>query len=81
MVEESRCGLNSMNLNEVSQSEALLAKQSGGAGSKQNQRHQKKKDYGKQKGKCFKCGSTQHFKKDCNAQWINQSKCCLGTEK
>lgn len=67
MVEENRHGLQGMNLNEVSQSEALFAKPSGGAVGKQNQKHQKKKRDNKQKGKCFKCGSTEHYRKDCDA--------------
>lgn len=62
MVEESRCGLQNISLNEVSKSEALLAKQSTGSYNKKNQRSK-----WKQKGKCFKCGSTEHFKRDCKA--------------
>lgn len=62
MVEESRCGLQSMNLNEVSKSEALLAKQSIGSKKKSQPAHKKK-----QRGKCFRCGSTEHYKRDCKA--------------
>lgn len=66
MVEENRCGLQSLNLNEVKTSEALLAR-GAGASNKQYQKHQKKSGKSKQKGKCFKCGSTQHYKRDCKA--------------
>lgn len=66
MVEESRLGLQSLNLNEVGKSEALIAKQSGTSNGKQYKQRQKK-DKAKQKGKCFKCGSTEHWKRDCKA--------------
>lgn len=68
MVEEQRLGIQNFNLNEVSSSQALVAKQQTGAKGKQNQRNQKKTGKTKQKGKCFKCGSTEHWKRDCPSQ-------------
>lgn len=73
MVEESRLGLQSLNLNEVSKSEALMAKQGGASNYKQN-KHRQKKEKTKQKGKCFKCGSTEHWKRDCKAFSSDKSK-------
>lgn len=66
MVEESRCGLQSMNLNEVSKSEALLAKQSNVSKNKKYQQAQNT-EKPKQRGKCYRCGSTEHFRRDCKA--------------
>lgn len=64
MVEESRYGFGNLNLNEVDESEALLAKHGGSSSHKRHQRNQKNSAM-KQKGKCYKCGSSEHYKRDC----------------
>lgn len=61
LVEEIRMGCQSVNLNKVGSSEALMARQKTGATKKSNQKRNKKS---KQKGKCFTCDSTEHWKKD-----------------
>lgn len=68
MIEESRFGIQNVNLNEVAKSEAMMAK---GAVPKQQQsqgdkkKSQKRK---KQRGKCFNCGSTKHYRDQCTVK-------------
>lgn len=68
LIEESCLGSHSMDLNEIGSSEALLAKQNGSATGKRNAKHHNKTVKPKQRGKCFKCGSDQHWKRDCKEQ-------------
>lgn len=62
MVEESRLGFQGMQLNEIASGEALMAKHGGT--SNKTQKHKGNSKF-KQRGKCFKCGSTEHWKRDC----------------
>lgn len=68
--EENRLGVQNVNLSQVGTSEALLMRQTPGTSKGANQNKKKKP---KQKGKCFKCGSTEHWKKDCPAKSSDKS--------
>lgn len=59
MVEESRMGIQGLNLNEVSPSEASFAKQ-------RKVTFRGDKNRKKKKGKCFNCGSSEHCETEIN---------------
>lgn len=65
MVEEHRIDTRKAERGESTEkSEAFFAKR-GGGGNKKKKESQNSKPQGKQKGKCYKCGSDQHYRRDC----------------